>query len=136
MISQFGIVDNGTLIGIDWRRTGKVVIEQIRSYGMAVGATTFDTVHWSGRFHQAALFEGCDVELIPRREVIKAVLGGKGGDKEVRQAVIELFGEQTKGMRYDIWQAMGLAVCWLRQNGYLEPLPPKPKPHKKKCKSS
>lgn len=28
----------------------RLAIEQVRSYGMAVGKEVFDTVHWCGRF--------------------------------------------------------------------------------------
>jgi hypothetical protein len=49
---------------------GHLVIEEIESYGMAVGRETFQTVFWAGRFAQAW---GCPGQyswsLLPRRAV-------------------------------------------------------------------
>ena len=101
------------------------VIEQVTSYGKPVGASVFDTCFWTGRFAQAwvALFM-----LYPRRRVKKVLLGkDKGGDPEVRAAVIAHFGGKEKAignkaepgqlhkMKEHEWQACGLALAYARE---------------------
>ena len=105
-----------------------VVIEQIASYGMAVGKEVFATVHWSGRFHQAIIGYS-PVVLLPRREVKLALCGTpRANDSNVRQAVMDLYPatgggscpqKGTKanpgplyGMSKDMWQALALGVAY------------------------
>lgn len=99
-----------------------LVIEQVRSYGMAVGASVFDTVFWSGRFWEA--WDG-DKILIPRLEVKKHIChNGAAKDSNIIQALVDRFayGEKNKGkgtkknpgffygFKKDIWQAFALSV--------------------------
>ena len=105
-----------------------LVIEQVRSYGMPVGADIFDTVHWSGRFHQA--WSG-DVHLMPRKDVkMHLCQSPRAKDSNVIQALVDRFaygqknkGKGTKkepgfffGFKSDVWQAFALAVTWWDQN--------------------
>lgn len=66
--------------------------------------------------------------MYPRRTVKKVLLGkDKGGDPQVRAAVISWFGgedeaigkkaqpNQLFGMKYDEWQACGLALAFSRE---------------------
>lgn len=100
-----------------------LVIEQIRSYGMAVGATTLDTVFWSGRFAEAY----GQFELIPRMDVkMHLCKNSRAKDSNITQALVDRFaygvrnkGKGTKkepgffyGFAKDIWQAFALAVTY------------------------
>lgn len=97
------------------------VIEQIESYGMAVGASTFETVFWSGRFAQASgRFDRVT------RGVIKLHLcqTKRAKDTNVRQALIDRFGgkdvaigrKAAKGPCYGLtshrWSALAVAVTY------------------------
>lgn len=98
-----------------------VVIEQIRSYGMKVGAEIFDTVHWAGRFHQAALGAGKAVKLLPRLTVRLAIChDSRAGDDNIRHALMDRWGGKPAtlkggplyGVTKDVWSALGLAVAF------------------------
>ncbi|HEY3220317.1 MAG TPA: hypothetical protein VGJ80_06275 [Gemmatimonadales bacterium] len=68
---------------------GVLVVEQIESYGMAVGAETFRTVWWAGRFHQA--WPGPAYQL-PRRAVkLHLCHSVRATDANVRQAILDRF---------------------------------------------
>lgn len=103
----------------------RVAIEMVASYGMAVGATVFDTCVWIGRFQQALHWNGIDSELVFRRDVKLHHCGqARAKDSNIRQALIDRFGagasnggKGTKanpgffyGMTADCWQAAALAV--------------------------
>ena len=124
-----GIEDNEVLLG---RLRGvfsdlilkdmTMIIEQIRCYGMPIGATTLDTVFWSGRFWEA--WKG-ERHLMPRIEVKKHLChNGSAKDPNIRQALIDRFGppgvKANQGLLYgvkkDIWAAMAIAVTWWDQN--------------------
>ena len=133
-IHDFGLWENKSLLHLICRaqvstlpRDMDLVIEQIRSYGMAVGASTFDTVFWSGRFCQAF---GEPFHLMPRLEVKKHIChNGSAKDSNIIQALVDRFaygqnnkGKGTKkepgfffGFKSDIWQAFALAVTWWDQ---------------------
>ena len=105
-----------------------LVIEQVRSYGMAVGATVFDTVHWSGRFHEA--WYPMPVILMPRMDVkMHLCHSARAKDSNVSRAIKDRYGEpgtvtdpnlvygEEKGkkeskIRKDMWQALALAITW------------------------
>lgn len=100
-----------------------LVIEQVASYGMAVGAEVFETVYWSGRFAQA--FPG-RVERLKRIDVKMALCHQTRGvnDSVIRQRLIDLWGGKEKaigkkktpgplyGLKGDTWQALAVAVAW------------------------
>jgi hypothetical protein len=100
-----------------------VVIEQIESFGMAVGREVFETVHWSGRFTEAA--HQLRVEQLSRRKVKTYLCGSaKAKDANIRQALIDKFGGQAAavglkaspgplyGISKDVWSALAIAVTW------------------------
>lgn len=102
---------------------GAVVIEEIQSYGMAVGREIFDTVRWAGRFEQAA--GPTPVVLMPRRTVKLHLCGtSRAKDANVRQALLDRFGGNTVavgrkaapgplyGVSKDVWSALALAVTY------------------------
>lgn len=101
-----------------------LVIEEITSYGMPVGAETFDTCVWIGRFAQAwesfsAL--GVSWSLLPRKAVKLALCGTlKAKDPNIRQALIDRYGgpQSVKkggplyGIKSHCWAALALAVAY------------------------
>jgi hypothetical protein len=126
-IDSKGIIpNNGLLSELNFFSSRPVkhilVIEQIRSYGMPIGATTLDTVFWSGRFWQ--VWDG-EKHLMPRLEVKKHLChNGSAKDSNIRQALIDRFGppgtKKEPGLLYgckkDIWAALAIAVTWYDQN--------------------
>ena len=76
-----------------------IVIEEITSYGMAVGRDVFQTVRWAARFEEAFDLHGYDVHYLPRREVKLELCGdSRAKDANVRQAVIDRFGGMEKAV--------------------------------------
>ena len=127
-----GILENGKMVYLlmDYGNglLTRVVIEQVRSYGMPVGATVFDTVFWSGRFCQAWPNE---FHQMPRLKVKQHIChDSRAKDSNIIQALVDRFaygvrnkGKGTKpepgffyGFKKDIWQAFALAVTWHDQN--------------------
>ena len=88
----------------------KVVIEMIASYGMPVGAETFETCVWIGRF---SLWD--DTHYIYRKDVKMNLCGTmRAKDPNIRQAVIDRLGkENTKMLRKDLWAAAAVALTYL-----------------------
>lgn len=105
-----------------------LVIEKVVSYGMTVGASTFETVYWTGRFCQA--WPGPHFR-VPRL-VVKQHLchDSRAKDTNIRQALVDRFacgqknnGKGTKkapgffyGVKTHLWQALALAVTFYDQN--------------------
>lgn len=101
-------------------RSHNLIIEEICSYGMAVGASVFQTCRWSGRFQQAY----GDAIYIPRLQVKLAICHSpKANDSNIRTALIDMYGPGkdkaigTKknpgplyGMSKDCWAALALAI--------------------------
>lgn len=100
----------------------RVVIEQVESFGMAVGAEVFETVFWSGRFAEAARPVPFDRV---KRSAIKVALCGsvRAKDGNIRQALIDRYGgsaaKGTKaapgplyGVSNDVWSALAVAVTY------------------------
>jgi hypothetical protein len=98
----------------------EMVIEQIASFGMPVGAEVFETVFWSGRFAQAWR-HGAGHHRIKRHEVKMHLCGNmRAKDANIRQALIDRFGgkKETKkggklyGISGDVWSALAVAVTF------------------------
>lgn len=96
-----------------------VVIEKVESYGMAVGREVFDTVHWAGRFTEAAY--GTPVHQLLRRAVKVAICHDtKAKDANIRAALIDRFGGPESirkggplyGISKDVWSALAVAVSY------------------------
>ena len=128
----FGIDENEQILlhidcYIESESIDAVVIERISSYGMAVGATVFDTCIWIGRFAQKAEDYGCKVEYIYRsEEKMNLCHSMKAKDGNIRQALIDRFGvvgtKKDKGWFYgvskDVWAAIAVGVTYLdKQKG-------------------
>lgn len=105
-----------------------LVIEKIESQGMSVGAETFETVFWTGRF--AAAWDtaaATKARRVTRREVKLHLCGSmRAKDGNIRQAVLDKFGGRgaigTKknpgplhGMRSHLWSAMAVALTYCNQ---------------------
>ena len=127
---EFGKIKNEALLdyifddlpdGVD-----TLVIEKVASYGMAVGATVFDTCIWTGRIVQNYLdFTSVyhqKVEYIYRKEEKMNLCNSmKAKDSNIIQALIDRFGvvgtKKEKGWFYgfkkDIWAAYAVGVTYL-----------------------
>lgn len=101
----------------------QVVIERFASYGMAIGQTTIDAIHWGGRFHQQAQALGYSVHLVFRRDIkLYFCSSPRANDATVRQAIFDLYGGREKalgtkknpgplyGVKADAWSALALAL--------------------------
>jgi hypothetical protein len=103
-----------------------IVIESVESYGMAVGKEVFSTVHWAGRFYEAAEYRcGVVVHQLPRKAVkIQLCQSVRATDSNIRMALLDRFGGGlasvgTKknpgplhGIKSHLWAALALAVTW------------------------
>ena len=96
-----------------------VSIEWIESFGMAVGASVFETVFAIGSITRQTQFYGFDVRLVPRRDVkINICKSPKAKDANIRQALIDRFGvvgtKKNPGPLFGIskhrWAALAIAV--------------------------
>jgi hypothetical protein len=122
----FGIVPNAELLEvIRNNRNGwvtAVVIEQVVSYGMPIGETTIETIHWAGRFAEAAF--PLPIYRVPRLAVRMALChSGRAKDPNVRAALLDRFGGDAAigrkaapgplyGFKADLFAALGVAVTW------------------------
>lgn len=113
---------------ICYENINHVAIEKIASYGMAVGATVFDTCIWIGKFEAAAeIYFGVEAEYIYRKdEKMNLCNSMKAKDSNIIQALIDRFapntpnkGKGTKkepgwfyGFKKDIWQAYAVGVTY------------------------
>ena len=102
-----------------------VACEWIESFMMRVGSDVFETVYWTGRFHEA-WGNSETFHRVTRKEVKLHLLGTvKGNDADVRAALIERFGPGRKlaignkkapGPLYRVkshaWSALAVAVTY------------------------
>ena len=98
-----------------------VAIEMIKSYGNIMGDSVLMTCVWIGRFTQV---RNGAVRLIPRKTVVSNLCRSvTAGDKEVRRAVIDVFGGDSAigtkkapgplyGVTGDVWSALALALAF------------------------
>ena len=127
-IVRMALEGNEAVLTFIGSRGGKsiLVIEKVASYGMAVGASVFETVYWSGRFAQAF---GGTVCRVPRMTVkMHLCHDSRAKDANICQAIRDRFGGRQVaigkkaspgplyGVKKDIWQALALALTWHDQN--------------------
>ncbi len=126
-------ISNWCLLSLihDYRKTtDHMAIEMIASYGMPVGATTFETCLWIGRFIQAYNGEIENHTLVYRGQV-KDVLckNRKAKDGNIRQALLDKYprtgGGKTPqvgiksnpgplyGISKHAWSALAVGFAWM-----------------------
>ena len=100
-----------------------LVVEQIEAMGMAVGHETFETVWWSGRFHEA--WPNNERYRLPRRPIKLHLCGSmQAKDANIRQALLDRFGgalaigvKARQGPLYGVkgheFAALAVAVTWI-----------------------
>ena len=102
-----------------------VALEQIESFGMAVGRSTFETVFWAGRFYQAV--QPCPVARVTRRSVKLHLCGSaRANDANIRMALIDRFGGSKEvavgtkaapgplyGVKSHCWAALAVGLTYL-----------------------
>ena len=122
-------LSNGDLLGLlhSWGclSADACIIEQIKSYGMSVSDSIFDTVYWTGRFCEAWGNKGIFAR-VPRMTVkMHLCHNSRAKDSNIRQALIDRFGAPgtkkqqglTYGLKADLWAAFAIAVTWMDQEG-------------------
>jgi len=101
-----------------------LVIEEVQSYGMAVGKDVFQTVFESGRL--AAAWEPRKWHLLGRRDVkVHLCHSARATDSNLRQALVDRFGPSREaamgtkkapgplyGIKSHLWAALAIAVTW------------------------
>lgn len=105
-----------------------VIIEMVASYGMAVGASVFQTCVMIGRLTEAASVTGIPVDYIYRIEEKTTIChDSKAKDANIRQALIDRFAQHDKkngkgtkknpdwfyGFAKDEWAAYAVGTTWL-----------------------
>ena len=129
---QFGKVKNEELLEIVRTADYQVcAYEQFKSYGMAIGDSTIESIQWNGRFIQLIADRGILYFPIMRVEEKYAICGSsKAKDSNIRQALIDRFakfdfknGKGTKknpdwfyGFKADVWTSYCVAVTFLDKN--------------------
>lgn len=130
-VCHFGKIPNEELLGgISGHARGScdVVVETMSGLKKKAGADTFLTLTWGGRFLQMAICSGQRAELVSRQKVKGYLTKGiSGDDTKVRKALLTIYGGEEAalgckaspgplyGVTYDVWQALGLGVYWLRK---------------------
>jgi hypothetical protein len=124
-ITDMGIEENEALIrkffeeDFDQGFVDEVVIEMIQSFGMAVGASVFETCVMIGRLVQ--LFSKLPVSMMYRKDVkMHLCQSMRAKDANIRQALLDRLGPQgtkkhpgpTYGISKDIWAALAVAVTF------------------------
>ena len=102
---------------ISYKQVERIYIEGMQSYGR-VGETTFQTAYFVGRCLEYLERIGHKPEVIKRHEVLshhgcnkkKGYVGPKSKDARIRKALIDRFGDKTKGIYKDCWSAAAIAV--------------------------
>jgi hypothetical protein len=96
-----------------------IYCEHIASYGMAVGASVFETCVWIGRFMQVSQQAGSDFSRVFRRDIkLHLCNSPRAKDGNVRQALMDRLGPQgtkkapgpTYGVKSHEWAALAVAV--------------------------
>ena len=127
-ILEAGIVDNEELEKhirqLSWLYK-VMVVEMVKSYGNVIGDSLLGTCVWIGRFIAYNTMAGKDYDLIIRKEIVNRVChNSRASDKNVRQALIDLYGGTEiaignkkspgplYGIKKDLWSALAIAIAW------------------------
>jgi len=109
---------------LDFKAIGFIVAcEEIASFGMPVGAETFETVRWEGEFRHACRLTGIEFRPVKRLQIkMHHCKSARASDSNIRQALVDRFGKhgtkKNPGRIYgihgkDIWSAFAIAV-WMQ----------------------
>jgi hypothetical protein len=119
-IYRHGILPNVELEVHELWREPHIFCEMIASYGMAVGASVFETCVWIGRFMSEAFSSsGRDLHRVFRKDVkLHLCQSPRAKDANVRQALLDRLGPQgtkrapgpTYGIKSHEWAALAVAV--------------------------
>ena len=118
---EFGKVGNAQmLMKLKELEYDVLIVEMIASYGMAVGASVFETCVWIGRFIQARKCPNFQY-IYRKEEKMNLCNSMKAKDSNIRQALIDRFGDVgTKkepgwfyGFKKDIWAAYAVGITFL-----------------------
>jgi hypothetical protein len=119
-VMERGIVANDVLARCDGYWSSRhVFIEMIACYGMAVGASVFETCIWIGRFTELSRLAGGKLSRVFRRDIkLHLCNSARAKDANVRQALIDRLGPQgtkkapgpTYGVKSHEWAALAVAV--------------------------
>ena len=133
---EIGLIENDELLykilreDFDWEYEF-MCIENIKSYGMAVGETIFSTCIWIGRFKQAQETKWDyqkDVDYIFRMEEKMHIChDSRAKDTNIRTALIERFAKFDKkqgkgtikqpdwfyGFKKDLWAAYAVGITYI-----------------------
>jgi hypothetical protein len=121
--TEFAKIGNEEMLyrcGLNWADGTVLVIEQVAAMGMAVGAETFETVFWSGRFAERWHREW---HRVKRHEVKIHLCGNmRAKDANIRQALLDRYGPGKElaigckkkpgplhGLSGDCWSALAIA---------------------------
>jgi len=132
LLDDSGVADSGTtdnhvlLARVKETNVTTLAIEMVASYGMAVGASVFETVRWIGRFQQA--WRNPEAVQLAYRKDIKMHLchSMRAKDANIRQALLDRFpatgggktpqiGTKSKpgplyGVSGHAWSALAVAI--------------------------
>lgn len=128
---EFGKTKNGDLetklLTITKDLPSVCIIEMVKSYGMAVGQTVFDTCVQIGRFQRICEQRDITWENVGRKQYIIDLLGDpRAKDANVIQYLIDRFAPNTPnkgkgskkeqgwfyGFAADVWQAYAIGVWY------------------------
>lgn len=116
-----------------------LAIEQIKSYGMSVGESIFETCVWTGRFMQRWMDNvdqtTDDIIRVPRMSVkMHLCQSARAKDGNIRQAIMDRFGSTKEaavgskaapgplyGVAGDVWAAIGVAITALEARPASDP---------------
>ena len=100
-----------------------LVVEQVESFGMAVGVEVFETVWWAGRFVET--WRGPWARVTRRAVKLHLCGTSRAKDGNIRQALIDRYGPGKDiavgrkatpgplyGLRADLWAALAVAVTY------------------------
>jgi hypothetical protein len=116
--------DQGARLWMDFAECDSLAIEMVASYGMAVGASVFETCVWAGRFIERWILRSKGSwQPLYRREIKLHICGSaRAKDANIRQALIDRYGGKQQavglkktpgplyGMSVDCWSALAVAV--------------------------
>lgn len=101
-VIESGVIENEELLHRSaWADCDLVAVEGVKSYGMSVGDTTFETVMWIGRYIQYAVSNKIPHAILYKKVDINPTLcfSNKAKDTNIRQALLDMF-EPSGGGRY------------------------------------